>query len=59
MTDLEKMRLRAQLMAVQSARTQHELTVMERLDEIKRVNEQIDIQLKKEEEIKTILKENN
>ena len=59
MNDLEKMRLRAQLMAVQSARTQHELTVMERLDEIKRVNEQIDIQLKKEEEIKTILKENN
>jgi hypothetical protein len=59
MTDLDKMRLRAQLMAVQSARTQHELTIMERLDEINRVKEQIDIQLKKEEELKLKLKENN
>lgn len=51
MTDLEAKRIKVEIMRVQAARAELELKIEERRDEIKRLEEHIKIQLKKEEEL--------
>jgi len=49
--DLEIKRKRVELARVQVARQELELKIDERLDEIKRLKEHIDIQIKRENEL--------
>lgn len=49
---LEKKKKELELMRVSLARQELELKIEERLDEIKRLKEHIEIQLKKESELK-------
>ena len=51
MNDLEIKRKRVELARVQVARQELELKIDERLDEIKRLKEHIDIQIKRENEL--------
>jgi hypothetical protein len=56
MNPLEIKRKELELMRVETARKELEFKVEERIDEINRVKEQINIQLAKEEEIRREIK---
>ena len=56
MTPLEIKKLQVELMRVQSAKSDMELRIMERQEEIQRLEDNIKIQLAKEEEIQSQLK---
>jgi hypothetical protein len=56
---LEKKKKELELMRVTLARQEMELRIEERLDEIKRLKENIEIQLKTEEKIKQDLEQFN
>lgn len=51
MSPLERKKIQAELMAVQSARCQLELRIAEREEEIQRLQEHLKISLAKEEEL--------
>ena len=55
MNNLELKRLEVELIRVQAARAELEFKIIEREHDIARMREHIDIQLKKEEEIKAKL----
>jgi hypothetical protein len=58
MTPIELKKLKVELMRVQAARAELELRIDERMEEIQRVKENIEIQLKKEAELESRIEEN-
>lgn len=55
MTDLEKKKLETQHMKVKAARMELEISVLERLQDIERLNKNIEIQKQKEYELEVQL----
>lgn len=57
MTNLELKRIEVELIRVAAARAELEFKIEERLDEIERIKEHIQAQVKREEELKLKIKE--
>lgn len=57
MTDLERMKLKAELMRVQAAKAEMEYTIAQKQEEIERIKAHILVQIEKEEELTLKLKE--
>ena len=57
MTNLELKRIEVELIRVAAARAELEFKIDERLDEIERIKEHIQAQVKREEELKLKIKE--